>query len=357
MRDSIRIKKPKWLMLENVKNMVSATFLPTFQLWLTELSNMGYDNFTKILNSKDYGVPQNRERIFVVSIRSDLGSAPQYYFPKPFELRRSIKDIIEPKVAEKYYLSAEKTVEIIEELQRRTTGDFPLRGGSLGVSDNITRHKFELHEKTADQIIRQDYAPCLRATDYMGPLYAYHIAATRGQKHDAPADGETIGISKNLTSHKLELEGKTVEQIIDTDCCGCLAATDYKGPKYVYHIAAMRGRNPDNPSDRKTKSNGKFKQRIEVNSNGLSNTLTSVQKDNLLIEGIGNVKVRKLTPREYFRFMGVKDEKFDLLVAAGLSDSSLYKLAGNSIVVDVLFHLFRKAFVEPQCEEAQMSIF
>lgn len=216
-------------------------------------------------------------------------------------------------------------------------------------------------------------------------------------------------------------------------------------------ICAMRGRNPDNPSER-AKSNGKYKQRLEMNDSGTSNTITSVQKDNLVVEpriievgkvkegkhqqdsvqhedgicrtictghhastphllktmvsepqamtpkrtefgkavrkayenkeielsrhdmttmeprtdGVSNTltsvqkdnlvatphyRIRKLTPRECFRLMGVDDADIDKLMSAGISNSQLYKCAGNSIVVDTLYHLFRKLFIDKGCEK------
>ena len=108
-RDAVRIKRPKYLMLENVKAMVSKKFLPMFNLWQSELERLGYVNFAKVLNAKDYGVPQNRERIFLISIRTDgleaLAGNVQYHFPKPFPLELRLKDVLEDKVDEKYYLS------------------------------------------------------------------------------------------------------------------------------------------------------------------------------------------------------------------------------------------------------------
>lgn len=108
-RDAVRIKRPKYLMLENVKAMVSKKFLPMFNLWQSELERLGYVNFAKVLNAKDYGVPQNRERIFLVSIRTDgleaLAGDIQYHFPKPFPLELRLKDVLEDEVDEKYYLS------------------------------------------------------------------------------------------------------------------------------------------------------------------------------------------------------------------------------------------------------------
>ena len=171
---------------------------------------------------------------------------------------------------------------------------------------------------------------------------------------------------------------------------------------------AMRGRNPENPSER-GRSNGKYKQRIEMGSNisntitsvqkdslvaepnvltpkrtdfgkkvrkqyelgeldmsrhdmteleprtdGVSNTLTSVQKDNLLTE---HLRIRKLTPRECFRLMGVSEVDIDKIQKSGVSQSQQYKMAGNSIVVDVLEHIFRKMFVDTGQESQQLSLF
>lgn len=101
-RDAIKIKRPKYACLENVKAMVSKKFLPMFNLWQAELAKFNYTNHPEVLNAKDYGVPQNRERIFLVSIH---GENQPYYFPEPFELKLRLKDVLEDKVDEKYYLS------------------------------------------------------------------------------------------------------------------------------------------------------------------------------------------------------------------------------------------------------------
>ena len=117
MRDAVKEKRPKFLCLENVKAMVSKKFLPMFNLWQTELERLGYVNFAQVLNAKDYGVPQNRERIFLVSIYADeleaLAGNVKYYFPKPFPLEKRLKDVLENKVDEKYYLSDERLKEFM----------------------------------------------------------------------------------------------------------------------------------------------------------------------------------------------------------------------------------------------------
>lgn len=105
-RRAIVEKKPKYLLLENVAALVSKKFLPLFGKWQAELDGYGYANFAQVLNSKDYGVPQNRKRIFLFSIlRTEEEPYPYYQFPEPFPLERRLKDVLEPQVDEKYYLS------------------------------------------------------------------------------------------------------------------------------------------------------------------------------------------------------------------------------------------------------------
>lgn len=105
---AISILRPKYTMLENVKALVSKKFFPLFLRWEDILSDFGYKSFYKVLNAKDYGVPQNRERVFLISIREDVFTKP-YVFPKPFPLERKLKDVLEENVDDKYYLS-EKSI-------------------------------------------------------------------------------------------------------------------------------------------------------------------------------------------------------------------------------------------------------
>lgn len=111
-------------------------------------------------------------------------------------------------------------------------------------------------------------------------------------------------------------------------------------------IVAMRGRNPDNPSDRTTGI--PTEQRLEVNMQETSNCLTSVQKDNLLLEK-PQYRIRKLTPRECGRLMGVSDEDIDKMAAVN-SNTQLYKQFGNSIVVDVMSAMFRNLNIKTEID-------
>ena len=107
-RDAVIAKRPKYLCLENVSAMISSKFVGMFNLWQSELEKLGYKNFAQLLNSKDFGVPQNRLRIFLISIRIDDDDPnPQYHFPKPFKLEKCLADVLEENVDESYFLSDE----------------------------------------------------------------------------------------------------------------------------------------------------------------------------------------------------------------------------------------------------------
>ena len=108
-RNAVIAKRPKYLLLENVKALVSKKFIPYFKKWCDELNDYGYYNYWKVMNAKDYGVPQNRERVFLVSIRKDVDSG-DFLFPEEFELTTFLNDVLEENVDDKYYLS-EKSVE------------------------------------------------------------------------------------------------------------------------------------------------------------------------------------------------------------------------------------------------------
>lgn len=105
-RNAIIAKKPRYLMMENVKGLVSEKFRPFFLMWLKELDEYGYNSFYRVLNAKDYGVPQNRERIFVISIkRTDEDPDPRYNFPSPIPLELCVEDVLEDDVPNQYFLT------------------------------------------------------------------------------------------------------------------------------------------------------------------------------------------------------------------------------------------------------------
>ena len=257
----IEAKKPKYLLLENVKNLVGKKFKPQFDEWLQYLEELGYTNYWKVLNAKDYGVPQNRERVFVVSI---LGGHESYEFPKIMPLDKCIADILEDEVDEKYYLS--------EEIQNR----FKITNQNKNII-GTTKPEFR-----------------------------------------------TIG-QRDLVYDK-------------NGIMGALVATDYKQPKQIAEINQL------GMLDIK----GNEQVRRVYGANGISPTLNTMQGGNrqpkILIPQA--IKIRKLTPRECFRLMGMGDDDIDKIQAAGISNTQQYKMAGNSIVVNVLEAIFKNLFME-----------
>lgn len=100
--DAVEVLRPKYLLQENVAALVSQKFMPDFQKWLDKLSSLGYVSRWARLNAKNYGVPQNRDRVFCISMRRDV--AFDYRFPEPFELKNRLEDVLEEEVSDRYFL-------------------------------------------------------------------------------------------------------------------------------------------------------------------------------------------------------------------------------------------------------------
>lgn len=114
-RRAIEAKCPKYLLMENVKALVQKKFMPEFQRWTDTLTELGYTSFWKVLNAKDFGIPQNRERVFMVSI---LGGGA-FEFPRPFPLEKRLRDVLEENADECYYLRDEQVERILAHCDRK----------------------------------------------------------------------------------------------------------------------------------------------------------------------------------------------------------------------------------------------
>lgn len=130
-----KVKRPKFLLMENVKALTQKKFMPDFLRLQNALEDIGYTNFWQVLNAKDYGVPQNRERVFMVSI---LGDNVGFAFPRPFPLEKRLRDVLEDEVGEEYYLRPEQVAKILEHTEMHKergngfTHNFVDRGGISG---------------------------------------------------------------------------------------------------------------------------------------------------------------------------------------------------------------------------------
>lgn len=349
-RRAILAKKPKYMLMENVAALVSKKFIGQFKKWQLELSQYGYTNFSQVLNAKNYGVPQNRERIFMVSV---LNCTEGFYFPTPIPLEKRLKDVLEENVEERYYLS-DKVIESFNahaERHKEKGNGFSWKPTDGNVVANCVLGSSST--RNCDNFIIDNI-------EIVGHKHAGQSGVVYGEN----------GIAPTITTNKGD--GQLLAETM---------------------IGALRGRNPENPSER-GRSNGKYKQRLELNENHTSNTITSVQKDNVVVESIvlgwsrdkkGNVvdrhpvevancvtaakrdntqnfvveptfRIRKLTERECFRLMGVIDTDSDKIRAA-VSKSQCYKLAGNSIVVDVMVGIFEQLLIGNKNTNQQLEIF
>ena len=255
---------PQVLLMENVPQVISNANIKDFQLWQKFLEEKGYSNYTEILNAKDYGVAQNRERCFMVSI---LGKW-NYNFPKQIPLTKTMKDYLEDEVDEKYYINSEKAQKLIQQL---------VDGGQL--KDKINCVDGSINDPKTKEI-----SNCIKA------------------RYDA-------GISNfKSDGNMVVIGGMQKNQSIKTDgICTTLTSSMGTGGGYVPMVAAS------------------------------SNTLTTVQKDNLLLET--QYRIRKLTPKECAKLMKFSDEDANKMLEVN-SNTQVYKQCGNSIVVSVLEAIF-----------------
>lgn len=376
--NAIENKHPQFLLMENVKALTQKKFSADFRRWREWLIKHGYTNYYAVLNSKDYGVPQNRERVFMVSFR---GEHTPYTFPRPFELVRRLKHVLEDDVDEKYWLKQEQIQALIKHNERK-------QSEGCGFKTN-----FQTGEGISGAIKTKEGS---REYDTYVKVPTYGNSRLNAMIADGKIDPkETLWID-------------CYNQRVDPDIAGTILARVNATRHYL--VSDPRGR-PD--------ASGQNFQQIELGSD-VANAITSVQKDSMVaephviqvgnlieefnyknphrgrvysVEGIApclncneggqrEVKIlqrghgyakggvfdiapalttskwqdnnfavieywiRKLTPRECFRLMDVPEQYIDRLLNAGISNSQLYKLAGNSIVVACLYHIFRKMFCE-----------
>ncbi len=319
---------PKYLLLENVKNLVSKKFKADFDKWLDFLAELGYTNYWRVLNAKDYGIPQNRERVFCVSIR---GEHKPFVFPKPKELSIRLRDMIDETVDERFYLK-ESTIRSILRSTFNSRRDSIRPGDGLANTllardwrgpqcvqvGEVVGGKWDKMHDISKRVYEPDgIAPTVHCQQGGNTELKIAEGFVLGglQKHQTP---RTDGISPTLTEAMGKGGGQTpiiidtaepkerfykqaFETLKENECevgdtidafnkkvnksgvCPTLT-TRPEGFKTAILpvVGAMRGRNPEDPSDRT--AGVPTEQRLEINEKGLCNALTTVQKDNLVIE-------------------------------------------------------------------------
>jgi DNA (cytosine-5)-methyltransferase 1 len=247
---------PNVLVMENVPAIHSVKFNDQFRLWQNFLTKLGYSNHWQDLNAKDFGIPQNRVRTFMVSILGDY----EYHFPSTIPLKQKLKDMLEENVDEKYFISQR----LIETLSKKT-------------------------EKYDRSLV---FKP-----------------------HEEPY--ETI--ASTITTRA---GGRPPDNFVK------IPEATHKGYSEAYEGDGIYINRPH--------------QKRGVVQKEMIPTITTSWSDFGVVTK--DLKIRKLTPREIFRLMGLYDQDIDKFIHVN-SDAQLYKQAGNSIVVNVLEHLFGELFI------------
>ena len=188
----IEATKPKIAIAENVKNLTGKKFKEQFELVLKSLEEAGYSNYWKVLNAKDYGIPQNRERVFIISIKKDIDKG--YEFPEPFPLQLRLKDMLEDEVEEKYYIDSKKM------------NQFIVNNPSIDTSKSVlgTCHeRNDLSFATRDKVYNEEMeSPTLTATMFKDPPKIMQVGQMYGtEKEPNPQAGriyDVDGISPTM---------------------------------------------------------------------------------------------------------------------------------------------------------------
>lgn len=313
----IKNNKPRYFIFENVKGLLSDDkknpkdeIGRTFRCWLDYLGgksvngdsvifpheeSLDYHIYWKVLNAKDYGVPQNRERVFIIGIRDDVDN--YFHFPKKQHLTKRLKDVLEMDVDKKYYLSDKLIKGFLAHKERheeKGTG-------------------FKWKPKKDD-----DIGNTLRASVGFAPTDNSIIVKSATKKgYETAKEGDSINFSVPNSETRRGRVGKGVAQTLDTACNqGIIIKTQF----------------------------GKHQQDCFYDSNGIIGAIpagTHGSTPHLTKTLIPcGTKIRRLTPRECFRLMDFPDS-----FIMPCSDTQMYKQAGNSIVVAVLEKILDKLFL------------
>ena len=140
----LKAKKPKWGVFENVKNLTGKKFIDTFNMFLAELQEYGYNTYYKVLNAKDYGIPQNRERVYVIFILKELDNG-KFKFPKPFDNGLRMKDMLDDEVDDSYYINNERADNCIKDIIASGKLDKEYSNSiRVGGRSSLDRHQWDL---------------------------------------------------------------------------------------------------------------------------------------------------------------------------------------------------------------------
>ena len=279
---------PKVLIMENVVDLVQAKFIRQFQEIQKELEDLGYTNYTETLNAKDYGVAQNRDRVFMISILGDY----YYEFPKPIKLEKRLKDYLEDEVDEKYYLSDK----FIKGMLKEDTGLVDRKGQFMRSFQETIEERIASTITTRETNVATSNFILMPEKTNRGCVEAY--------------DGDGVYINRPHQKRGIVQKGMIQTTKANNSDIGVVVYDDYN--------SSIRA---DQDTIGTLTTN--------CGSSAERNGYKLIEKEN------NNLVIRKLTPLEVWRLMGIDDEDFHKAQKSGVPSSQLYKQAGNGLVVDV----------------------
>lgn len=376
----VRSNRPNFGIYENVKNIVGKQFKDTtFKLFTDELEEYGYNVYWKVLNAKNYGIPQNRERVYLLFIKKDLDNG-KFEFPEPFDNGLRLKDLLEDEVDEKFYISDEKVERFITNLNDKNSLLYdPCQVKREGKSREYSEYAPTLISRdykdprlVNENVVRQvgNISDCNGAWDNPQVGRVYDVSGCSPTLNTCSGGGhepKVIQVGKLNSSQ----DGVVIDEngIAPTHTAGHgntpkvlkIGNINPSGNGMNGSVYSENGLSPTLTTNKGEGNKVAIKQALEtlnendckpgdtinafnkhVDKSGYSPTLTTRPEGfkTAILPVTDNIRIRKLTPRETFRLMGFSDENFDAVQKVGVSNSQLYKQAGNSIVVDVLYYIY-----------------
>jgi len=302
---ALQIKQPKYFLFENVKGFMGKKFTETREKFIKSWEDAGYKVYYEILNTKDYGIPQNRQRVWFVGIRKDIQQ--DFKFPEKEELKLKLKDILEQEVDEKYYLKGG----LLAWWEKNKEQQLKKQYSSLNADCVITQTARQYASWTGNYIQADVSGKGYKSQQdriYNPDGYMCCLPSTSGESKVNVLISNDI--NKNI-SRKYEWK----------EICPTLQACDYKSPKCTTDISILDAYINTFPKDQDT-----------------STTLrTNYSNGNMQV--IKDARIRRLTPKECFRLQGFLKDDVNL---DGIPSSACYKLAGNGQSVNVVEKIFER---------------
>lgn len=334
---------PQILLMENVPMLISKSHIHNFKKWDTFLNDLGYKNYTQCLNAKDYGIPQNRNRCFMISVLGDY----HYNFPQPFQLEKKLKDLLEDEVDEKYYLS-NKMVEYIIADNSKWTGNNDKSLINKSVASTLNTGEGQRRCDASNYI-------CDKLPQDCDLKLLIKNATNKGYLEATVGDG--IDISSRMAAHRGTVQ-KNMCQTLLTDCgnsVGVVVGSTQKN-NFCQHTGSyfyIKDKSGNEIGLKKltkqlseTIENSNLVEGEPLNldlynrsSTKYSQTITTPNHNSQrLFDGS---RIRKLTPKECVRLMGFPDQAYEDIKNV-LCDTAIYHCCGDSIVVNVLENIFKQ---------------